>query len=107
MLLYKLSWKNVKEYLKTDKRVVLVLGATEEHSDLSLCTDTLIPFEIAKKACQKENVILLPPINYGISTWSLEYPGTITLKTSTYVHLIEDIFDSLIYSGFRKFFVLY
>ncbi|MDR1473885.1 MAG: creatininase family protein [Lactobacillales bacterium] len=106
MLLEKLSWNNVKKYLEANKRVILVLGATEEHSDLSLCTDTLIPFEIAKKSCERENVILLPPLNYGISTWALEYPGTVTLKTSTYIHVIEDIFDSLIYSGFRKFFIL-
>ena len=106
MLLQELSWKNVEDYLKTNKRVVLILGATEEHSDLSLCTDTLIPLEIAKKACQKQKVILLPALNYGLSTWSLAYPGTISLKTSTYVHVIEDILDSLICTGFRKFFIL-
>lgn len=106
MLLQELSWKDVENYLKTDKRVVLVLGATEEHSDLSLCTDTLIPLEIAKEACQKQKVILLPALNYGLSTWSLAYPGTISLKTSTYVHVIEDILDSLICTGFRKFFIL-
>lgn len=101
-----MNWMDVEEYLKRDKRIVLVLGATEEHGDLSLCTDTLIPFSIAEKSCDQEQVILAPTVNFGISTWSKEYPGTITLNTTTYVKLIEDIMNSLLYSGFRKFVVL-
>ena len=106
MLLENLSWQDVEVYLKTKQEIVIVLGATEEHSDLSLCTDTLIPFYIAQKACERSKTILLPPLNYGISAWSREYPGTVSLKTVTYMHVISDIFDSLIYSGFKKFFIL-
>lgn len=106
LLLEDLSWKDVEIYLKTKKKVVLVLGATEEHSDLSLCTDTLIPFYIATEACKKSKVLLLPPLSYGLSEWSREYPGTVSLRATTYLNVISDIFDSLIYSGFEKFFIL-
>jgi creatinine amidohydrolase len=106
MLLESLNWHDVEEYLKRDQRVVIVLGATEEHADLSLCTDTIIPFQIAQKACEMEQVVLAPAVPYGISTWSLAYPGTVTLKTATMIKLVEDIIESLIYSGFRKFFIL-
>lgn len=101
-----MAWKDVKKYLENDKRVVIVLGATEEHSDLSLCTDTLIPSYIAEKACEITNVLMLPALPFGISHWSYDYPGTISLRTSTYVDLITDIIDSILQSGFRKIIVL-
>lgn len=106
LLLETLSWKDVCEYLKVDERIVIVLGATEEHADLSVCTDTIIPYEIAKKSCYQEKVILAPAVPFGISTWSSEYPGTISLKTNTYVNMIGDIMDSLLTVGFRKFYIL-
>lgn len=106
MLLEACSWKDVEKRIRTDNRIVLVLGATEEHADLSLCADTLIPFEIARRACEKANVLLAPPLPFGVSTWSLSYPGTISLKISTMVAVVEDILASLCNSGFRRFFVL-
>lgn len=106
MLLENMSWRDVEKYLEKDKRVVIVLGATEEHADLSMCTDTLIPAYIAEKACEQTNVLLLPILPFGISYWSYDYPGTITLRTKTYISLITDIIDSVLNSGFRKIIVL-
>lgn len=106
MLLEDMSWRMVEKYLNKSHKIVLVLGATEEHADLSLCTDALIPYKIAEEACARENIILAPPLYYGISTWSLGYPGTISLKTETYLLFIKDIIESLLRHGFRQFFIL-
>jgi creatinine amidohydrolase len=106
MLLRDCSWADVEQRLQRDKRIVLVLGATEEHSDLSLETDTLVPLEIARKACAEEDVLLAPPLPFGISTWSLAYPGTISLRTATMCAVVKDMVDSLARVGFRRFIVL-
>ena len=106
MLYSNCNWEDIKHYLYSDNRVVLVLGATEEHADLSICTDTLIPFYLAKAACSIENVLLAPPIHYGLSQWASAYPGTITLNTTTYICLVKDIVESLLNSGFRKLLIL-
>jgi creatinine amidohydrolase len=100
------TWRDVEAYLKTDYRIVLVLGATEEHADLSVCTDMLIPYAIAQRACELERVLLAPPVPFGISHWSLAYPGTISLKTTTMIALVADIADSLLRQGFRFLTVL-
>ena len=50
MLLEKMNWMDVENYLQNDRRIVFVLGSTEQHGYLSLLTDTLIPWEIARKA---------------------------------------------------------
>ena len=106
MLLERCSWLDVERRLTHDKRIALVLGATEEHSDLSLCTDTLIPFEIARRACELSDVLLAPSLPFGISAWSAAYPGTISLRITTLAVIVEDIMHSLLTSGFRHFFVL-
>ena len=106
MLLEDCSWESVEQRLVRDRRIVLVLGATEQHSDLSVAADTRIPYVIARRACELEDALLAPPLPFGISAWSMAYPGTISLRTSTLAAVVEDIVRSLATAGFRQFFVL-
>jgi creatinine amidohydrolase len=106
VLLEKMNWMDVEKYLEIDQRVVLALGATEQHGYLSLLTDSLIPWEIAFRACNQEGVILAPLLNFGLSHWALDYPGTISLKSVTYTGVIQDIVGSLLRAGFQRFFLL-
>ena len=100
------NWMQIEEYLETDKRVILVLGACEQHGYLSLLTDTKIPLNLAEAASQKTGVPVAPPINFGCSPYFLDYPGTISLRLRTYLDLVEDILRSLYGAGFRKVLIL-
>jgi len=100
------NWMQIEEYLETDKRVILVLGACEQHGYLSLLTDTIIPLNLAEAASQKTGVPVAPPINFGCSPYFLDYPGTISLRLRTYLDLVEDILRSLYGAGFRKVLIL-
>ena len=101
------SWTGMEERLHAgEDRILLVLGATEEHADLSVCTDTLIPWEIASRAAKAENVPLAPAMPFGLSEWSMAYPGTISLRTSTLAAVLTDVVDSLLRTGFRSLFVI-
>lgn len=102
MLLENMNWKMVEEYLKHDDRIVLVLGATEQHGPISLATDTQCPWEIAKVACERQGVILGPALPFGPSAFSLDYPGTISLRSRTYMDLLKDMLDSVVRSGFKR-----
>jgi creatinine amidohydrolase len=102
MLLENMNWKMVEEYLEHDDRIVLVLGATEEHGPVSLATDTQCPWEIAKLACEHKNVILGPALPFGPSSFSLDYQGTISLRSRTYMDVIQDMLDSIVRSGFKR-----
>lgn len=102
MLLEKMNWEMVTEYLKHDDRIVVVLGATEEHGPSSLATDTQCPWEIAKVACERKGVIVTPALPFGPSSFSLDYPGTISLRARTYMDILQDILDSLVRSGFKR-----
>lgn len=100
------NWMQIETYLRTDVRVMLVLGACEQHGYLSVMTDTKIPLALAKAASQKTGVLVAPPVNFGCSPYFLDYPGTISLRLHTYLDLIEDILRSLYGAGFREILIL-
>lgn len=100
------NWQQVENYLKSDDRVMLVLGACEQHSTLSLLTDSKIPMALADSASQQTGVLVAPPLHFGVSPYFLSYPGTISLKTSTYVAVVEEIVSSLIGYGFKHILIL-
>ena len=101
-----MNWQQVEAYLEHDDRVMLVLGACEQHSSLSLLTDSRIPLALAEAASQQCGVLVAPPLHFGVSPYFLSYPGTISLKTSTYLQVVEDIVGSLYGHGFRRILIL-
>lgn len=106
MRLEKLNWMDVEEYLKTDDRIMLVTGATEQHAYLSLLTDVKIPLALADAVSQESGVLVAPPLNFGISPYFLSYPGTISLRTSTFIDVVEDLIRSLYGHGFHRILIL-
>lgn len=89
------NWQQIEQYLKHDDRVMLALGACEQHASLSLLTDSKIPLALAEAASRQTGVLVAPPLHFGISPYFLSYPGTISLKSTTYLEVVEDIVRSL------------
>jgi len=101
-----LNWMDVEEYLTRDDRVMLVIGATEQHGYLSLLTDVKIPQALADAASKQTGVLVAPAINFGCSPYFRAYPGTISLRSMTLLALVEDLIRSLAHSGFKKILIL-
>ena len=101
-----LNWMDVEEYLKHDDRLMLVLGACEQHGYLSLLTDIKIPLALADAASQQTGVPVAPPLNFGASPYFLAYPGTISLRLTTLLEAVEDILRSVHGQGFKRLLVL-
>ena len=101
-----LNWMDIENYLQQDDRVILLLGATEQHGYLSLLTDIRIPQSLADAASAESGVLVAPPLNFGCSPYFLAYPGTISFRASTLVAALQDMLDSLYGVGFRRFLVL-
>jgi creatinine amidohydrolase len=106
MRLEELNWFDVESYLENDNRLILVLGACEQHGYLSLLTDVKIPLALADAASQMTNVLVAPPLNFGSSPYFLAYPGTLSLRLATLLDLVEDLVRSAYRQGFRRFLVL-
>lgn len=101
-----LNWMDVEAYLKHDDRLMLVLGACEQHAYLSLLTDIKIPLALADAASQQTGVPVAPPLNFGVSPYFLAYPGTLSLRVTTFMAAVEDLVRSAYRQGFRRLLIL-
>ena len=101
-----LSWFDVEKYLQNEDRLMLVLGACEQHGYVSLLTDSKIPLALADAASQQTGVLVAPVVNFGISPYFMEYPGTLSLRVSTFLDLVEDLVRSAHHHGFRRILIL-
>ena len=106
MRLEDLNWMDVEKYLEHEDRLMLVTGATEQHAYLSLLTDIKVPLALADAASQATGVLVAPPLNFGISTYFLAYPGTLSLRAGTLSAAMEDIVRSAYGHGFRRILIV-
>ena len=100
------SWFDVEKYLQNENRLILVLGACEQHGYLSLLADSKIPLALADAASQKTGVLVAPVVNYGISPYFMDYPGSFSLRATTLLDLVEDLVRSAYHQGFRRILFL-
>jgi creatinine amidohydrolase len=101
-----LSWFDVEKYLQNDDRLILVLGACEQHGYLSLMSDSKIPMALADSASQQSGILIAPVVNFGISPYFMDYPGTMSLRASTFLEIVEDLVRSAHHHGFKRILIL-
>jgi creatinine amidohydrolase len=104
MELAKCTWRQVEEYLESNKTILIPIGSTEQHGPTGIfCTDYVIPERIAIAAGERTGTLVAPAIPYGMSNHHLAFAGTISLNPSTLISVIDDVVSSLYGGGFRKF----
>jgi creatinine amidohydrolase len=96
----------VEAYLERDDRVVLPLGSTEQHGYLSLETDNILAERVSAEAAEPLGVLVLPVLPYGLTPSFQAYPGSPTLRLSTFLDVLRDLLDSLYGQGFRRFLLV-
>ncbi len=106
MRLEDLNWMDVENYLQTDDRLMLVTGACEQHAYLSLLTDIKTPLAMADAASRQTGVLVAPPLNFGVSPYFTTFPGTISLRTQTFLSVVEDVVRAVYAQGFKKLLVV-
>lgn len=97
-----LNWWQVEAYLERNDRAVVPLGSTEQHAGLSLGVDTILAERIALEAAEPLGVPVFPALPYGVAPYFAAFPGTVTLRLSTYFAVVEDLLTSLERTGFRR-----
>jgi creatinine amidohydrolase len=106
MRVFDRTWMQIEEYLRSDDRVVLPLGSTEQHGYLSLGVDTILSERVSVEAAEPLGVPVLPSLPYGLTPYFAAYPGSPTLRASTYMAVVRDLLDSLHEQGFRRFLIV-
>ena len=85
---------------------VIAMGVVERHGDhLPLGTDYLVGHAIACRAAEKEPAVVFPPFYFGQIYEARCFPGTVTVKPSLLLELIQGVFDEIGRNGFTKIVV--
>ena len=101
------TWTEIKTYLETSKTIILPIGSTEQHGPTgAIGTDAFTAEVIAKEVGKLTNTIVAPVVSYGMAQHHLAFPGTMSLKPSTFQLLLHDLIFSLATNGFEKVFVI-
>jgi creatinine amidohydrolase len=106
MKLDDMNWMGVESYLQSERRLMIVLGACEQHGYLSLASDTRIPMALAEAASQRSGVLIAPPLAYGVSPYFTAYPGTVSLKLTTYLMVFQELVEEFHRQGFSRLLIL-
>lgn len=102
-----LSYVDIEEYLKTKDTILVPMASTEQHGPhLPLYTDTITAVEISERISEQIGVLHTPPLWAGYSPQHMygvgQGRGTITLRASTLLNLMNDVARSLIHHGFNR-----
>jgi creatinine amidohydrolase len=112
LVFQEMTWEEIDEAARADTPIVIPIGATEQHGrHLPVCTDWVIPDRIAREAARRRPMIVGPFLPFGYrsrpgSGGGQHFPGTVSLRATTFMSLIEDVLSELKRCGFRNI-VLY
>lgn len=108
-ILEEMIWPEVKEVLSYIKAAIIPLGSCEQHGpNTTFATDTARAYSFSKRIAEDmgKEVLVCPPVAYGISMHHMMFEGTVTLTNETYIRVLEDISIALSKHGIRKIIFL-
>lgn len=100
---YLTSTELKKSIRKTKGVCVIAMGVIEKHSEhLPLGTDYLNGHKICCLAAEKESAVVFPHFYFGQIYEARCFPGTITLKPTLLLELVQAVCDEIGRNGFDK-----
>lgn len=107
MLLHLSTWQEVEAYLQESQGIIFPIGSTEQHGPTGLIgTDAICAQAIAHGVGEAISGMVAPTINVGMALHHTGFPGTISLRPTTLIHLIRDYITCLVRAGFTKFYFI-
>jgi creatinine amidohydrolase len=108
LALDELSWIDVAAHLTRDARLIIPVGALEQHGPhLPLGTNVLVARKVAVDLSQEQEVLRAPTMYYGVNVRSeRRYAGTATLTQKTLHRALNELLASWESQGIREFVIV-
>lgn len=108
VLLAEMTWPEVAEYLERDQRLIIPIGACEQHGrHLPLGTDSLMAERLAHDLSAEFGVAVAPTLAYGVNVdTEQEYAGTGSLRRKTLHRVLNDLVAAWEGHGFDEFILI-
>jgi creatinine amidohydrolase len=107
MLLQHATWLEAETYLKRSNGIIMPIGSTEQHGPNGLIgTDALCAEVIARSVGERADAFVGPTIGVGMAVHHMHFAGSMTLRRSSLIQVVNDYVLSLARHGFRQFFFL-
>lgn len=101
------TWQEVDQYLKRSTAIMIPIGSTEQHGPNGFIgTDALCPETLAYGIAEETGALVAPTLSIGMAQHHLGFAGSITLRPTTLISVVQDVVNSLARHGFDRFFFL-
>ncbi|MFW6357767.1 MAG: creatininase family protein [Chroococcales cyanobacterium] len=101
------TWPEVESYLENSSGIVFPIGSTEQHGPTGLIgTDAICAEAIAFGVGEATQAMVGPTISVGMALHHTSFPGSMSLRPSTMIQVIQDYITCLVKAGFTRFFFI-
>ncbi|HHX10297.1 MAG TPA: creatininase family protein, partial [Firmicutes bacterium] len=105
LYLPELTWLEVKAALPDIKAAIIPVGSTEQHGPHGTFQTDFAAAREFSLLLGKElypNALVTTPVPIGISEHHIRFPGTLSLRASTFIDVLMDIAVSLKKHGIKR-----
>ena len=110
MQMINLFYDDFMDAIKRKVPFLIPIGTMEYHAHHASCgCDTMVINGILEKLGKKKEIVVCPPIWYGVSSYAVSGPekGTIHVDSDTYESYIYSILKSMIYGGNKNVYCIF